>query len=307
MQDLAIAFQREIFQDKYEIDRLEENARDGLIKLTFEKEGRIDYRFWQVQEYTPTVYDAIQRYISHNKGGFTPNDIVILGSKLYTLKKLNFYLRHAGHTETTCTFPTIKEMCLVYLQRFSKPISDFHTQILRYKEPYEPSIKKSIPERVDQLATLLETYLMYQEHPTDFSNLLRRECDACGLPLELFLDPTRSNEELQDLRNTILFNAECEKNPRIQRLSKTFRTLDTSKKFHFRLDSGTAKISTIHSFKGWESEVVFLIIEPKPDQQVSFDELLYTGITRSKKRLIMLNCGNQEYDAKIRHLIETTH
>lgn len=308
VQDLALAFQREIFQDKYEIDRLEENAHDGLIKLTFEKEGRIDYRFWQGQEYTLTVYNAIQLYISHNKAGFTPNDIVILGSKLYTLKKLDFYLRYVGHTETTCIFPTIEEMCSVYLSEFfSNPTSDLPAQILRYKKPYEPSIKKGIPVSTHPLAPLLGTYLMYQEHPTDFLNLLRSECDAFGLPLELFLDPTRSYEELQNLRNTILFNAVFEKDSPKRQLNKAFRALDTNKKIHFRLNSGTAKISTIHSFKGWESEVVFLIIEPKPDQQVSFDELLYTGITRSKKRLIILNCGNQEYDAKIRHLIEATH
>lgn len=43
---------------------------------------------------------------------------------------------------------------------------------------------------------------------------------------------------------------------------------------------GTINISTINSFKGWESEIVFLIIEPKYERSttfnMSFDELLYT-------------------------------
>ena len=45
------------------------------------------------------------------------------------------------------------------------------------------------------------------------------------------------------------------------------------------MNSGTIKISTINSFKGWESEVVFLVLEPKYDKSttfnLSFDELLY--------------------------------
>lgn len=73
------------------------------------------------------------------------------------------------------------------------------------------------------------------------------------------------------------------------------------------MNSGTIKISTINSFKGWESEVVFLVLEPKYDKSttfnLSFDELLYTGITRCKRNLIVINFVNEEYDIKIRPLI----
>ena len=73
------------------------------------------------------------------------------------------------------------------------------------------------------------------------------------------------------------------------------------------MNSGTIKISTINSFKGWESEVVFLIIEPKYDRTTSFnlwfDELLYTGITRTIRNLVIINFGNEEYDKKVRPII----
>lgn len=75
------------------------------------------------------------------------------------------------------------------------------------------------------------------------------------------------------------------------------------------MNSGTIKISTINSFKGWESEVVFLILEPRYDTKtafnLSFDELLYTGLTRCKKNLVVINFGNAEYDSKIRPLINS--
>lgn len=74
------------------------------------------------------------------------------------------------------------------------------------------------------------------------------------------------------------------------------------------MNGGTLKISTINSFKGWESEVVFLILEPKYESStsfnLSFDELLYTGLTRCRRNLIVINFGNQEYDLKMRPLIE---
>ncbi|WP_301009316.1 MULTISPECIES: ATP-binding domain-containing protein, partial [Helicobacter] len=54
------------------------------------------------------------------------------------------------------------------------------------------------------------------------------------------------------------------------------------------------KISTIHSFKGWESQAVFLIIEDKTTKN-EFDELLYIGFTRARENLVIINFGNEEY------------
>ena len=70
------------------------------------------------------------------------------------------------------------------------------------------------------------------------------------------------------------------------------------------MNSGTIKISSVHSFKGWESEVVFLLIEGK-GAETSFDELLYTGITRTRSNLIVINLGNEEYHENMKQLIET--
>jgi len=63
------------------------------------------------------------------------------------------------------------------------------------------------------------------------------------------------------------------------------------KKNHFWMKTGTVKISTIHSFKGWEISTLILIIE-KQDQN---DELIYTALTRARKNLIIFNLGNVNY------------
>ena len=65
------------------------------------------------------------------------------------------------------------------------------------------------------------------------------------------------------------------------------------------------KLSTIHSFKGWEANTLFLILEPRYESgefNLSFDELIYTGLTRSKLNLIILNYGNVDYHKQLEEL-----
>ena len=65
------------------------------------------------------------------------------------------------------------------------------------------------------------------------------------------------------------------------------------------------KMASIHSFKGWESPALFLVIEDSIKsssvlnnrlQPVEFsDELVYTGLTRCQNYLFIINLGNQLY------------
>ena len=56
------------------------------------------------------------------------------------------------------------------------------------------------------------------------------------------------------------------------------------KKCFFVQNSGLIKISTIHSFKGLESQTVFCILAPEDDA-----EMVYTGITRAQKNLVIFD------------------
>lgn len=79
-----------------------------------------------------------------------------------------------------------------------------------------------------------------------------------------------------------------------------------NRKANFWMNRGTIKLSTIHSFKGWESPALFLVIEdnintnPKLNnkrQPSEFsDELVYTGLTRCQNFLFIINVGNSLYD-----------
>ena len=75
-----------------------------------------------------------------------------------------------------------------------------------------------------------------------------------------------------------------------------------AKKMSFYMDNGSYKMSTIHSFKGWELDNIILIINPSPlntnyEEDKNTYELIYTAITRAKKRLHILIVGNSELEA----------
>ncbi|MDD3594857.1 WYL domain-containing protein [Sulfuricurvum sp.] len=71
--------------------------------------------------------------------------------------------------------------------------------------------------------------------------------------------------------------------------------LRRSKKIGFNLNSGVIKLSTIHSFKGFESKVVFLIIN-NDEIYEDTEELIYAGISRSKSELMIFSPKHSRYN-----------
>lgn len=75
-------------------------------------------------------------------------------------------------------------------------------------------------------------------------------------------------------------------------------------KERFTMDTNNLKLSTIHSFKGWEAPTVILFIESEEGDLQKFKvpsnldnpELIYTAITRARENLYIINLGNKKYD-----------
>lgn len=80
-------------------------------------------------------------------------------------------------------------------------------------------------------------------------------------------------------------------------------------KTHFTTDCDDIKMSTIHSFKGWESKSVILLLqkEKKSEQECKEDDygilerenmpaLIYTALTRAQCNVFIINLGNEKYD-----------
>ena len=90
-------------------------------------------------------------------------------------------------------------------------------------------------------------------------------------------------------------------------MAKDYDIIREHKKARFYMHPGYMKISTIHSFKGWESKMIFLIIDKYVANDQSLDEIIYTGITRCKVHLYIVNMNNEAYDMKIKMLIDNVN
>jgi superfamily I DNA/RNA helicase len=64
--------------------------------------------------------------------------------------------------------------------------------------------------------------------------------------------------------------------------SKKYQEISSAKKKGFNLNSGVMKLSSIHSFKGFESPFIFLLVNNKDSP-----EMVFTGLTRAKENLVV--------------------
>src|SRR5574344_21783 len=295
IKDLAIEYQKNIFKDKYEIDAF--NKVDIKSEFQFERnqQGYVNYMYLSQTNIVSTLYTIIhENILNNNNNKVSPNDITILGFTINQLKRFEAYYRFASGEKTKTMFETYEIMYLNRLKYYSnqnKPI--WFTKALqlikRDKDKYN--------ERgLSQLSQLFTIYDLFAEYPDKFKSKMEWYCSQFNCTLNNF------NDFLQDYQAEYnVFKKEV--------YHTDYSFIRKNKKLHFWMNSGTIKISTINSFKGWESELLFLIIEPKYEEStefnLAFDELLYTGITRCRSNLVVINFGNSEYDKTIRPLIES--
>lgn len=303
VRDLAQSFQSNIFIDKYDVDDFSENGTWSFMGHEQQKEGLIKYMYLSDTDSVVALYNIIRGNILNTSNNISPNDITILGYTANQLRLFDCYYRYASRERTNTMLETIEAMYMTHLNFFGK---DMNSADGWFKSISAHLAKKLFPKRCDlndndviklrqHIAKLFTIYDLYSSYSNTFINRLKEECDACGISTDaLFAFLRHYEEELVPFKSTVY--------------NYSYKNIRDNKKLHFWMNSGTIKISTINSFKGWESEVVFLIIEPLYDRttsfNMSFDELLYTGLTRCRRNLIIVNFGNGEYDKKMRPLIE---
>lgn len=74
-------------------------------------------------------------------------------------------------------------------------------------------------------------------------------------------------------------------------VERTCDKLRRDKKKQFFTDSNKLKISTVHSFKGWEIPTLFLVVT----EEHMTHELLYTAFTRCQQHLVILDSSESGY------------
>jgi superfamily I DNA/RNA helicase len=222
--------------------------------------------------------------------------MTVLGFQISVLREFECYYRYKSKEKTNTMFETQEVWYKLFLQTFKSfeiiksGISLLDTNesadekknkiavimALRdlVKETEDPSFQERLSYYLKKYKISTSSFEEWYES-NDLSNLLNR-------------DKRYSLRKLEQLY------------PQYKQLTKSLKIVRDNKKHHFWYDRGTLKLSTIHSFKGWEANTLFLIleeqfIESSSDFYNSFEELIYTAITRSKTNLIVVNYGNTKH------------
>jgi len=289
IKDLAILYQKDIFKDKYEIDNFNQKLQTLSLPLERNQQGDINYMFLPNADSVSSLFTIIhENTINKN---ISPNDITILGNSVSLLKKFDAYYRYASNERTNTMFETPEIVYRMGLNYLKKDIPEW---LKKGIELIDRQDDKSELKAFDQLSILFTVNDLYQEYQDKFKEKLEFYCNKFKTSSELFL------AFLEDYKTEF---KKFKEHLKPEKQPMNLKKIRDNKKLHFYLNSGTVKISTIHSFKGWESETVFLILEDL-NFQMTFDEILYTGITRTRANLILINFGNNEYHKKLKGLIE---
>ena len=103
IKDLAIEYQKEIFQNKYEIDSFNEN-QDLQIQYESTQQGDINYIFLQDTNTIRSLYTIIHEN-AINKG-IPSNDITVLSQTIKFLRNFDTYYRYSSNEKTNTMFET---------------------------------------------------------------------------------------------------------------------------------------------------------------------------------------------------------
>lgn len=97
-------------------------------------------------------------------------------------------------------------------------------------------------------------------------------------------------------------------------IKKDLDDIRRAAKTHFTTFCDEIKMSTIQSFKGWESDSVILFLQPENNEHYDSNifgiverentpALIYTALTRAKCNLFIINLGNEKYETFFKNKI----
>jgi len=280
---IALDFQKQLLIGKYDIDEMSTSqlAMGGVTKYLF-------------LDNSSTGIDGILEQIKKIslELGEHPNDITILGFTIKLLRQYDCYYRYKTGEKTKTMFET--------QEVWNKLFLDNNGQSAIIKQGLALFAKSRLKEDDDKKTTLAVLMCI-------FSLIKQYNLDS----FKIRLDELLQKHEIQKGSFENWYNDENLTNlirgGYNYQFGEKIKAVRDNKKLHFWFNSGTVKLSTIHSFKGWEASTLFLVIEEKyesGDFKMSFPELIYTGLTRSKENLIVLNFGNHEFDSELNRIFK---
>lgn len=133
-------------------------------------------------------------------------------------------------------------------------------------------------------------------HPNDLSivspltSVLRDLDDAFSADGERTSKTFETNAERRELADLLSEGTET--------FRRRIKDIRRGRKVHFQMNAGTVKLSTVHSFKGWEAHTIVLVLGESvdaDDEAFTSDELVYTAITRARQNLLIVDTADGRY------------
>lgn len=281
--DLSYAYQRVAFTEKYELDTPEENT------LAFiGSEGLVHYQRLDSPYTVGAVYSVVRSIIEQEQ--VSPNDIVMLGVDNGWQCLFDAYYRCRSREKTLTTMETLETRYKYALELFYKMgyLFDLLSEISIHKyrcQWREKSLCKN--QIMVDAAKLLSRIELYDLDPDHMSRVLEECVYELGLDYNSFQDVYLNNNKayIKEFQGKVR--------------GLNYKFIRRNKKLHFWANPGMIKISTIHSFKGWESHTIIMLVTPGTTEDV-LDELLYVGITRAKTNLFIFNFGNILFEERLK-------
>lgn len=292
IKDLAIGFQHRFFNERYDLDETLTAAEDSLFCRENIQQGYLNYKYLSENDNIRKVFNIIEGNIQHRINEIAINDITILGSNIEFLKKLDVYYRYKTGRRSTTMFETVEYMIFQglrknFLDNDRGLRNELNTIITNSsKRPISDNQKEN------QLVTLLTLLYLNKNYPSEFLSKLEIKCYELRISLS----------EIQTLFDTYQEQFDNFLN---QINIIDYKFVQDNKKYNFWMNTGNIKFCTIQSFKGWESDTIFLLLEKRNDYETSFEETIYTGLTRASSNLVVLNIGNETYHENMKRLIDT--
>jgi len=250
----------------------------------------------EIQDYKPEWIKIIRKYFLQDNG-----EMILFGDE-----KQNIYEREVDDDKTSKIvqgFGRWKNLTKNFRNKEDSHIlslaKDFQDTFFsgRYSSDYDESFQRPLQgiglnkclkyQSNDVLTVVKYIYLLVKKeniHPNDIVIL------SSGISIIREIDfLIRKN---LDFNERTLTTFESKEALGSKEFSRNILKIRANKKYGFNLNSGVVKLSTIHSFKGYEAPTVFLIIDERDSA-----ELIYVGITRAKINLVVFVQEGSKYES----------
>lgn len=291
IQDFLKKYQKCFLSNKYDVDEFESMGEQTSIRFDFEGDEQCTLDYVELQgkdtfEKRINLINILLTYIEKRASTISPNDITVLFPKRNIIKHIDALYRYKTGSKVQTMTESYEDIFITWLNDENL----FSREEILFRNTIQNFVKNRGKNRNECVANLLTCFVLLKRFPEEYKDIYSLYCKNYRV---------NPSEFKQCILNYINIFSGI-----IKRIfTQDYSEIVDHKKRYFEMNCGFMKMSTIHSFKGWESRVVFLCMERNFDSERSVAELIYTGLSRTKEHLIVVNAGNEEYGKKIHELI----